>query len=239
MREKGIIDHRHSTTTGEHMKKILRRQHLAYTATLLAAAASAACSAQGSAEQSQPPPPPAPVEADASAKVVAPVEQPENVKLQYVQMQDMAALDDRCQWLEPLARKALEASIQERLATLAYLDGDIAAAKTEASAIALSKANFDCNSEEATQFHDAVHTMTWQMRVTWVMRGYALAQQATGPLAEKLAPVKASLTSTYQALDKEFSIGSNLGLFTQEVERATNANPSAPQQDKEQALAAA
>lgn len=100
---------------------------------------------------------------------------------QYAEMQQMLALDTRCKWLEPIARTALEASAQERLAWFNAHGGEPGHPEAAARQAVAARAALACNSPEAQELAQAIRYGTWQMRVSWALRGEALLPGAGRP----------------------------------------------------------
>lgn len=96
---------------------------------------------------------------------------------QYVDLQRMIALDDRCEWLDPAARSALDGTQSERAAWLVWQGEDMEQAQDEAARAAAGDATA-CGNE---QIRHAVQFGAWQMRVTWALRAHALLSGADRP----------------------------------------------------------
>lgn len=93
---------------------------------------------------------------------------------QYGELRQMAYLDERCKWLDPAARAALDASSQERLGWYLSQGGESETAESAAASSIAQKANLDCSSPQAEALAQGIHYGTWQMRVTWAIRAHAL-----------------------------------------------------------------
>lgn len=127
---------------------------------------------------------PAPEPTEQTEAAVQPTEQPqvtpEQMKIaaqQYVELQRMTALDDRCSWLDPAARAALDSTLGERAAWLGWQGGDMAQVQADAQKAVTADATA-CSDKE---IRHTVELATWQMRVTWALRAHALLPGADRP----------------------------------------------------------
>lgn len=146
-------------TIASPVKPLVLSLAIAFTAAACNSGPAPAPAAQDIVTQAEPPPLPD----------VTPQQQELAVR-QYAELQQMAALDDRCQWLDPAARAALDSATGERAAWLVWQQQDMEQAQAAArEKIAVDKT--DCGNEEIM---DAVRHGTWQMRVTWALRAHAL-----------------------------------------------------------------
>lgn len=106
----------------------------------------------------------------------------ESAARQVGELHRMLAQDERCKWLEPVARTALQATLQERLAWLDAQGADTAQARQQAETAARASASkLDCKSQQAQTLAHAAQFGTWQMRITWALRAEALLDQNDRP----------------------------------------------------------
>ncbi|KAF1686617.1 hypothetical protein B1992_06820 [Pseudoxanthomonas broegbernensis] len=103
-----------------------------------------------------------------------PTQQLQLASRQYAELQQMLSLDKRCHWLEPAARTALDATAQERLAWFNAHGGQAGHPEAAARQAVAAEASLDCTSEKAKGLSKAIQYASWQMRVTWALRGEAL-----------------------------------------------------------------
>lgn len=106
--------------------------------------------------------------AGAAVPATSPVQQ---AQLQHLELARMQLIDDRCHWLDPTSRAALDATEAERRAWLREAaPGQSASAADIAANAGRAKAVNCTSSGDAV----AVRYGAWQMRVTWTLRAYAL-----------------------------------------------------------------
>ncbi|WP_374013075.1 hypothetical protein [Pseudoxanthomonas koreensis] len=129
---------------------------------------------------------------------------------QYAELQQMLALDERCHWLEPAARTALDATAQERMAWFNSHGGQAGHPEAAAKAAIAAKAALDCNSPEAKGLAHAIRYGSWQMRTTWALRGDALLSGADRPAWLKgkssVHTHRAALVEAIQGLEAKYGV---------------------------------
>lgn len=153
--------------------------------------------------------------AHAAAPAASPSTPPKTQQLelasrQYAELQQMLALDARCQWLEPIARTAVEATAKERLAWFASEGGKVEQAQDAADKAIAREASLDCKSDRAATLAEAVRYAAWQMRVTWALRAEALLDTGNRPAWFKgkssVASQRAVLQETAATLESRYGV---------------------------------
>ena len=156
-------------------------------------------------------PPAAPASRPAAAPAAPdPVQQLQLASRQYAELQQMLALDQRCHWLEPIARTAMEATAQERLAWFDSHGGTAGHAQAAAEQAIASEASLDCKSGKANSLAEGVRHAAWQMRVTWALRAEALLDAPDRPAWFKgkssVAGQRAALQETVATLLSRYDV---------------------------------
>ncbi len=140
--------------------------------------------------------------ASATAPAAAPTQQ---AQLQHLELTRMQLIDDRCHWLDPTSRVALDATEAERRAWLHEAAPGQGATPADITANAERAKAVSCTSNsDAT----AIRYGAWQMRVTWALRAYALLDGKDRPAwFAQQSPVRAhraALEETLAALNEKF-----------------------------------
>lgn len=156
-------------------------------------------------------PPAAPASRPAAAPAAPdPAQQLQLASRQYAELQQMLALDKRCHWLEPIARTAVEATAQERLAWFDSHGGTSGQAQASAEQAIAREASLDCKSGKANSLAEGVRHAAWQMRVTWALRAEALLDTSDRPAWFKgkssVAGQRAALQETVATLRSRYDV---------------------------------
>ncbi len=168
--------------------------------------------------------------AGAAAPATSPVQQ---AQLQHLELTRMQLMDDRCHWLDRTSRTALDATEAERLAWLREAAPGQNASSADVAANAERAKAVNCtNSGDAV----AIRYGAWQMRVTWVLRAYALLDGEDRPAwftqQSPVRPHRGALEETLAALNEKYggAIANSLpGIETEARQMLAAYCPNKPQ----------
>lgn len=94
--------------------------------------------------------------------------------LQFAQINLMASMADRCNWLGDMEKLAVNAALKEREAWIQWQQLDMKQATQTANDLRAKNAHIVCDSAEGKQYREGIAYGAWQMRSSWAIRGYSL-----------------------------------------------------------------
>jgi len=89
-----------------------------------------------------------------------------------IEMQQLQYVDDKCHWLDPTSRTALDITVEEQAAWL--VDKESADALELPDVFSEARAKAETTACDDDQMKVQFHYLTWQQRITWALRAQAL-----------------------------------------------------------------
>jgi len=159
----------------------------------------------------------------------------ENAAKYRIELQQLQYVDDKCQWLDPTSRVALDITVEEQAAWV--LDKASAGALELPEVFNEARAKAETTTCDDEQMKVRFRYTTWQQRITWALRAQAMLDGEGRPawFAEQ-SPVLAyreSLDETVAAMKEQFEASISAFQLQFEAEAVQSLSllcPNAPHQ---------